>query len=361
MVLASSAVSCRSCGAGTVDPMLDFGAHPDPDWLLDPLDPTPAPEARVELGICATCGLVQLLGARPDGPDPPHGHAMPLSEGDPWVGLIERSLAAAPRLVLDIDGSSGLPAETLAAAGLVASAPSAGWPGPADLILVGHALAHEDDLNGLLSRIEAVLARKGLVAIDFHHVLGLAEGQFDVVSHAHRSYLSLFSVDRALEHHGLVVVATQRIGEYGGTIRLLAARRADGVPIHQDGSVAQHIRDEELTARINQWSGYERLARHVDIACSELVAFLDDAVSAGRTVAGYGAASRGTALLNFAGVGIDRLPFVVLAPSEVESRKPDDILILPWPLAGAIVEQLSYVRSWGAACFVALPHLKVLR
>jgi hypothetical protein len=111
-------------------------------------------------------------------------------------------------------------------------------------------------------------------------------------------------------------------------------------------------------------------------ARTELNSFLDDAQYSGRLVAGYGAASRGTTLLNIAGVGADRLPFIVdrapakhgkllpraripvHAPAELSSARPDDIMILPWPSAGQITEQLAYVRDWGAICFVAVPCLE---
>lgn len=375
----SSVGACCSCGARRLDPILDLGSQPDPDWLLDPADPDPAPEAPVELAICSACGLVQLLGPRPDGPRPAHGHAMSAPTGDPWVGLIERSLQASSPVVCDVDGSSGLPVASLAAAGRVVAGLPPGGTDAADLILVGHALAHVDDLGALVGRIATALAPRGLVAVDFHHALGLAQGQFDVVSHAHRSYLSLHSLERALDRHGLSVIAAQRIADYGGTVRVLAAHRSDNMPLDDGGSGAVLIQDAERTARIDQLAGYEGLEQKVRVACADLVAFLDEARRAGRRVAGYGAASRGTTLINLAGVGVDRLPFVVdrapakqgrllpraripiLALSEIERATPDDIMILPWPLAGQIAKQLSLARPQGARYVVALPRLEFLR
>ena len=45
---------------------------------------------------------------------------------------------------------------------------------------------------------------------------------------------------------------------------------------------------------------------------------------------------------------------------EIERTKPDDILILPWPLAPEIVRQLAGARAWGARFLVAMPHLEIL-
>jgi hypothetical protein len=248
----------------------------------------------------------------------------------------------------------------------------------AALILVGHALAHADELDALMGEVAAALAPRGLVAIDFHHVLGLAEGQFDVLSHSHRSYLSLRGLDRSLDRHGLHVVAATRIDTYGGTVRALAARRADGVIVHGHDRGDDAIREAERAARIDQPAGFAGLEDRARTVCRDLAEFLDAARREGRTVVGYGAASRGTALLNFAGVGVDRLSFIadraqakqqrllpraripIVPPEEIDRAKPDDILILPWPSAASITQQLASARAWGARFVAAMPSLEVL-
>lgn len=372
-----SSGACRSCSARGTELILDLGPQPDPDRLIDPADPASAPEAPVELVLCPACGLVQLLGPRPEGPVPAHGHAMSAQAGDPWIAFIERKLKASAPVVCDVDGSSGLSAGPFASARHVMSGLPTDPADAVDLILVGHALAHVDDLDALVGRIASALGPGGLITVDFHHVLGLAQGQFDVISHAHRSYLSLHSIEGAFERHALQIVAAEHIPDFGGTVRVLATHRSDGVP-PSDNSGAARIREAERTARIAEAAGYEGLAAHVRVTCAAFVAFLDEAGRAGRTVAGYGAASRGTTLINIAGVGVDLLPFVVdrsaskqgrllpraripiLAPSELDRAAPDDVVILPWPLAKEIAGQLSGSRLGEARLVVAIPRLKLI-
>jgi hypothetical protein len=359
--------------------ILDLGLQPDPDSLLGPPDFESASEAPVELAICPMCGLVQLLGPRPVGPRPPHGHAMPLPSGDPWLPLIGRSIRADRPIIWDVDGSSGLSVAALTTAECVISGLSPDTATGVDLVLVGHALAHVDDLDGLVGQIENALASRGLVAIDFHHVLGLARGQFDVVSHAHRSYLSLHSVELALDRHGLGVIAVQRISEYGGTVRVLAARQSARLVVHEGSFNPARIRTLEQKAQVARISTYEGLEQRVHAVCADLITFLDGARRDSRTVVGYGAASRGTTLINIAGIGVDLLPVVVdrapakqglllprarvpiRDPSEIDNVAPDDILILPWPMADRIIEQLATARGRGARFVVAVPKMAVLQ
>ena len=124
-------------------------------------------------------------------------------------------------------------------------------------------------------------------------------------------------------------------------------------------------------------AGYAALPGQVARASADVRAFLERTAGDGVMVAGYGAAARGTVLLNIAGIGPDLLPFTVdraaakqgrllpgsriavHAPSEIERRRPGYILILPWPLAAEIREQLAAARGWGARFAVALPTLVI--
>ena len=98
-------VECRSCGARAGVLLLDLGPQPDPDMLLDPGGPRRAPTAPVRAWICASCGLVQLVGSRPAGPAGVHGHSAGPSAGrrDPWWAAFDARVPADDRLVVDID------------------------------------------------------------------------------------------------------------------------------------------------------------------------------------------------------------------------------------------------------------------
>jgi hypothetical protein len=290
---------------------------------------------------------------------------------------VRRGRPESARRIADLDGSGELAPSALGDADEVVS----GWPPDdrsAGLVLAGHALAHADNLDDLVSRLEGALAPGGLMTAEFHHVVSLAEGQFDVLSHAHRSYLSLASLEPLFARHGLVALAAERTATYGGTVRMLVGRALEATSPAAAPSGIDTIRDSERVARVGQADGFAGLAEEIARVSSDLRRFLDDARAAGRTVAAYGAAARGTTLLNVAGVGVERLPFVadrapakqhrllpraripVMPPSEIERARPDDILILPWPSAPDIIRQLAFARDWGARFATAMPRLEVI-
>jgi hypothetical protein len=398
-------VECRSCAARAGVLLLDLGPQPDPDMLLDPEARRQAPTAPVRAWICASCDLVQLVGPKPAGPPNIHGHAAGPSEGrrDPWWAAFDGRVPPGDRLIVDIDVADPGIGDGFIAAGFPVigyAATTAGFMGSRDwiheqrfdrsaaasivdsglqagLVIASHALPHVDDLNDLIASIEVVLAPGGLIAVEFHHALELARGQFDVLSHAHRSYFSLQSLGRLLERHGLTVEDAASSPQYGGTVRAIARRASSATPVGASESAAA-IGRAERAALIHQAAGFADLPGHVDRVSNALLDFLDSARRDGLRVAGYGAASRGTNLLNIAGVNREQLPFVVdrsqakqgrllpgamipvLPTDEIDRTKPDRILILPWPLAAEIMAQLSGARAWGARFARAMPRLEIL-
>jgi hypothetical protein len=396
-------VECRSCAARAGVLLLDLGPQPDPDMLLDPEGRQQAPTAPVRAWICASCGLVQLVGSRPAGLPGVHGHSAGPSEGgrDPWWAAFDARVPSDDRLVVDIDVADpsigdGFIAAGFPVAGYAAAASMGGrdWirghrfdPSAASsivesgrqagLVIASHALAHVDDLNELMTSIEAVLAPGGLIAVEFHHALELARGQFDVLSHAHRSYFSLHSLGGLFGRYGLTVEAAATSPQYGGTVRAIARRADFSTPTRPSESV-EAIGRAERAALIHQAAGFADLPSHVGLVSNALLDFLDSARKDRLRVAGYGAAARGTTLLNIAGVSREQLPFVVdrspakqgrllpgamipvLPTEEIARTKPDRILILPWPLAAEVMAQLSGARAWGARFARAMPRLEIL-
>jgi hypothetical protein len=248
---------------------------------------------------------------------------------------------------------------------------------PATVVIAHHALAHVDDLDDAIDGLARVTYPAGIVAIEAHHVLGIAEGsQFDVVSHAHRSYLSLASLEQILARHGLVVAAAHRVDAYGGSIRVTAQHPGRG-PDPADDEALRALREAERLAQLHEAAGYAGLGAAATRAADALHEYLVQCRTDGTSVLGYGAPARGTILLNAARITADLLPFTVdrspakqgrllpgcripiHGPQAIAAARPDRILVLPWPLRSEIEQQLAAARSWGARFVVALPELAV--
>jgi len=109
-----------------------------------------------------------------------------------------------------------------------------------------------------------------------------------------------------------------------------------------------------------------------------ILSFLIGLREQGLRIAGYGAPAKGNTMLNYCGVGSELVEFTVdlnphkqgryLPGSEIPIRtpealgeaRPDVVLILPWNIVDEIVEQLAYVREWGARFAARTPRMELL-
>ncbi len=136
---------------------------------------------------------------------------------------------------------------------------------------------------------------------------------------------------------------------------------------------------EENAAGVSTKVFYEQLQLNARRITKDLVEFLRNAKAGGATVAAYGAAAKGNTMLNFAGIGIELIPFVVdrnpakrgkylpgsripiVGEDQLRAARPEFVLILPWNLESEIRDQLSYISEWGAQFVTAVPHLSIRR
>jgi hypothetical protein len=247
-------------------------------------------------------------------------------------------------------------------------------PGQYDLVLANHTLSHADDLDAAVRTLAGVLAQGGTLAIEFHSALGILSGsQFDVICHAHRSYLSLTALRSALDRHGLVVTTAQALPLHAGVIRIQATTAGSGSPA--DESVAALV-GAERRGGVGSARAWELVVEQAARVRERLAGALGSHWSAGHTVAGYGAPSRGTTLLNFCGLSATELPLTadrsplkqgrylpgaatrVCTPEELVASPPDVLVVLVWPLRDEVLAQLADLRRAGTRFLFPLPELE---
>jgi SAM-dependent methyltransferase len=245
----------------------------------------------------------------------------------------------------------------------------------ADLIVGNNVLAHVPNLNDFVAGLAVLLAPGGVVTLEFPHLVSLiAERQFDTIYHEHFSYFSFLAARRVLAAHDLRVFDVEYLRTHGGSLRLYACH------------VDEYRREEErapLLAAKEETSGLERLETYSDFADGvraakrDLLAFLIECKRKGEAIVGYGAPAKGNTLLNYCGIGtdfvdytVDRNPYKqgrflpgthipIRAVDTVRETKPDLLFVLTWNLIDEIMEQMAFVREWGARFIVTTPELRV--
>ena len=246
----------------------------------------------------------------------------------------------------------------------------------ADLMAANNVLAHVPDINDFAAGFAALLKPQGVATFEFPHIMHLIEeNQFDTIYHEHFSYLSFTTVVRIFSANGLSVFDVEEMGTHGGSLRVFAQRKELGK--HPVSRNVTELLNREASAGMNRAGYYEGFQEHADKVKNDFLAFLLEAKRADKTVAGYGAAAKGNTLLNYAGVRLDLLPYVVdrnpakqdkflpgcripiVAEAHLKQTRPDYVVILPWNLREEVMAQLAYIREWGGQFVMAVPSLEI--
>ncbi len=247
--------------------------------------------------------------------------------------------------------------------------------GAADLIIANNVLAHVPDINDFVAGFSILLGKRGVATFEFPHVLEMIRSvEFDTIYHEHYSYLSLLALEPLFARHGLRVVDVEHLSTHGGSLRLYVAH-ADCMAVAD--SVLQ-LRKQEILAGLDQVATYEAFGQRVRHLKRSLLRLLIELVESGKSVAAYGAPAKGNTLLNYCGIGRDFIGYTVdrnvhkqglmlpgtripvLAPEEIEKRRPDYVLILPWNLQDEIVAQINQFPDWAGRFIIPVPEPLIL-
>jgi SAM-dependent methyltransferase len=245
-----------------------------------------------------------------------------------------------------------------------------------DLVCGANVLAQVPDLNDFVRGIKLILKPRGVVTIEFPHLMRLMEqNQFDTIYHEHFSYFSLITAEAIFARHGMTIFDVEELPTHGGSLRIYARHVED--PSRPVSEKVVDLRRQELNSGFTSVETYSTFGARVQETKRRLLEFLINAKKEGRTIAGYGAPGKGNTLLNYCGIRTDFIDFTVdrntykqgkflpgthipiYPPEKIREAKPDYVLILPWNFKDEIMTQNAFIREWGGKFVVPIPEVQV--
>lgn len=337
---------CGACHSSDLIVILDLGSTPLADYF--PSEPNqPLNTYRLELALCGTCGLAQLMEVVPDkelfgsdysffsGTSPslvkhfrefarwatrkfPEQVARGVTEiacndgtllgmfpfGSPMEGIdpsgppMDKLRETLPSVVAFNEPFTSTLAEQLDLRG--------------GLVIANNVMAHVTDLDDFVKGIATLVGDKGVFVGEFQYLSDLLTGNaFDMIYHEHRYYLSLSVIENLFWRNGLLITEAMHIDTQGGSLRIVAHSQS-GRGLFGNKSV-RDICSRENFARYDRRyydRRYADLQGRVDYLARRIHDVVEQHSNRG-TVAGYAASAKSTTLLNYCGIDRNMLDYVV--------------------------------------------------
>lgn len=333
---------CRVCDGTDLEPVLDLGEQPWCNHFLRPEEAGTEPRYPLRLVYCRACGTVQLdYTVKKEVMFADHtylsGVTKSLSEHFRRVACEVDSRVRTDTVrksVLDIGSNDGTQLKHFQALGYdvlgvessratAAMANAAGVPTvnaffnaatakslgrTFDVINAAGVFFHLEELHSVTDAIRACLKPDGTFVVQFLYMKKIVENlAFDQIYHEHLLYYNLRNLNTLLRRHGLEIHDCYLAPIHGGSMIAFASHAGT----REQSTRLREYLVEENASRCNDIATYHRFAERVREVKERDVTFLNECSQRGQRVYGMGAPVKGNTLLNYFGVGRERISYLV--------------------------------------------------
>lgn len=222
-----------------------------------------------------------------------------------------------------------------------------------DVINASGVFFHLEELHSVCEGIKLVLDPQGVFVVQFIYMKLMQDNTaFDQIYHEHLLYYTLKTIKTLLDRHGLEMFDAEISEIHGGTVVGYIGHPGNR-PISER---LLTLVNEEEQSDANSLERYRVFAAETHEVRTKTLAWVDKRIAEGKIIYGLGAPVKGNTLLNFFGLGPDRIGFLternplrkgLLSPGmhipvimdDELPEQPDSYLVLAWNFKEEILKR----------------------
>ena len=235
-------------------------------------------------------------------------------------------------------------------------------------------ICHIPYIHSIFDGVETLLAEGGVFRFEDPY-LGeiIQKSSFDQIYDEHVFFFSCLSVSNLAAMHNLEVIDVTPLKTHGGSMRYTLARIGE----RQVSNRVHALIETEKAMGMDTREAYDKFSSKVENISNDLVTLLATLKEQNKKVVGYGATSKSTTILNYAGIGPDLIECIfdttpikqnkyspgvripVRPYEEFEAANPDYVLLFAWNHKNEIMEKEKDFMKSGKSWITYFPAVKV--
>jgi methylation protein EvaC len=179
--------------------------------------------------------------------------------------------------------------------------------GQADAFIAANVMCHIPYFHSIVAGISKLIKKSGIVIFEEPYVGDVIEKtSYDQIYDEHTFLFSISSINYIFKEYGMEVVHSEHQETHGGSMRYFIGHK--GVRNVSESALKQINKERELG--LNDPETYIKFKENCEKSKKDLKALLTDLKNQGKKVAGYGATSKSTTILNYSGIGPDLIEYI---------------------------------------------------
>ena len=176
-----------------------------------------------------------------------------------------------------------------------------------DIICAANAICHIPDLINLIKAINLLLSKKGVFIFEEPYLGSMYEKtSYDQIYDEHIFMFSVSSVKKVFDLFKFELIEVLPQTTHGGSMRYVIARRGE----HRIKPIVKKFLTKEKKKGIDSIKGCLNFKKKCEKSKLKLRKKVFDIIKKGKSLAGYGATSKSTTILNYCGIDDKHIDFI---------------------------------------------------